>query len=312
MFRAHFASTSFSKVVVCLTLVAGVTFGVSAADVMAMDSATEAQQSKVNVKGVVKDAAGLPVIGASVIEKGVSSNGTVTDIDGNFSIDVPKGATLVVSSIGYVTVEVPESAAAEIILEEDAEMLEDVVVIGYGTQKKGDVTSAITSVKADDFAKGNIKDAGDPIKGKVAGLSITNNSGDPNATSNIRLRGVISLTGTNTPLVLIDGLEGDLDTVAPEDIESIDVLKDASAAAIYGSRGAAGVIIITTKRAKKGEASVTFDASLTMQTYTSGLDLLDANQWGDVYWSAYKYAHNGATPASSVYGNGATDRKSVV
>lgn len=218
MFRAHFASTSFSKVVVCLTLVAGVTFGVSAADVMAMDSATEAQQSKVNVKGVVKDAAGLPVIGASVIEKGVSSNGTVTDIDGNFSIDVPKGATLVVSSIGYVTVEVPESAAAEIILEEDAEMLEDVVVIGYGTQKKGDVTSAITSVKADDFAKGNIKDAGDLIKGKVAGLSITNNSGDPNATSNIRLRGVISLTGTNTPLVLIDGLEGDLDTVAPEDI----------------------------------------------------------------------------------------------
>lgn len=173
MFRAHFASTSFSKVVVCLTLVAGVTFGVSAADVMAMDSATEAQQSKVNVKGVVKDAAGLPVIGASVIEKGVSSNGTVTDIDGNFSIDVTKGATLVVSSIGYVTVEVPESAAAEITLEEDAEMLEDVVVIGYGTQKKGDVTSAITSVKADDFAKGNIKDAGDLIKGKVAGLSIT-------------------------------------------------------------------------------------------------------------------------------------------
>ena len=277
MFRAHFASTSFSKVVVCLTLVAGVTFGVSAADVMAMDSATEAQQSKVNVKGVVKDAAGLPVIGASVIEKGVSSNGTVTDIDGNFSIDVPKGATLVVSSIGYVTVEVPESAAAEIILEEDAEMLEDVVVIGYGTQKKGDVTSAITSVKADDFAKGNIKDAGDLIKGKVAGLSITNNSGDPNATSNIRLRGVISLTGTNTPLVLIDGLEGDLDTVAPEDIESIDVLKDASAAAIYGTRGAAGVIIITTKSGSRDEVTnVNYSGYVSASAFGKTLDMMTA------------------------------------
>ncbi|MCQ2131535.1 MAG: SusC/RagA family TonB-linked outer membrane protein, partial [Bacteroidales bacterium] len=235
----------------------------------------EAQQSKVTVKGVVKDSAGEPVIGASVIEKGVPSNGTIVDMDGNFTISVNSGATLVVSSIGYVTVEVSASNAASVILQEDSEMLQDVVVIGYGTQKKGDVTSAITSVKADDFAKGDIRDAGDLIKGKVAGLSITNNSGDPNATSSIRLRGVISLTGTNTPLVLIDGLEGDLDTVAPEDIESIDVLKDASAAAIYGTRGAAGVIIITTKGGKRDDSvKVNYAGYVSASAFGKTLDMM--------------------------------------
>ncbi|MCQ2133548.1 MAG: TonB-dependent receptor [Bacteroidales bacterium] len=246
----------------------------SAADA---DALAEAQQSKVTVKGVVKDSAGEPIIGASVFEKGVTSNGTITDFDGNFTISVNSGATLVVSSIGYVTVEVNADNAASIVLEEDSELLQDVVVIGYGTQKKGDVTSAITSVKSDDFIKGDIKDAGDLIKGKVAGLSITNNSGDPNATSSIRLRGVISLTGTNTPLVLIDGLEGDLDTVAPEDIESIDVLKDASAAAIYGTRGAAGVIIITTKGGKRNETvSVNYAGYVSASAFGKTLDMMTA------------------------------------
>lgn len=260
------------KAAACLLIATGASFSMSAANETAL---AEAQQSKVTVKGVVKDSAGEPVIGASVIEKGAPSNGTIVDMDGNFTISVNSGATLVVSSIGYVTVEVSASNAASVILQEDSEMLQDVVVIGYGTQKKGDVTSAITSVKADDFAKGDIRDAGDLIKGKVAGLSITNNSGDPNATSSIRLRGVISLTGTNTPLVLIDGLEGDLDTVAPEDIESIDVLKDASAAAIYGTRGAAGVIIITTKGGKRDDTvKVNYAGYVSASAFGKTLDMM--------------------------------------
>lgn len=272
MKRTNAIPAFIMKAAACLLIATGASFSMSAANETAF---AEAQQSKVTVKGVVKDSAGEPVIGASVIEKSVPSNGTIVDMDGNFTISVNSGATLVVSSIGYVTVEVSASDAASVILQEDSEMLQDVVVIGYGTQKKGDVTSAITSVKADDFAKGDIRDAGDLIKGKVAGLSITNNSGDPNATSSIRLRGVISLTGTNTPLVLIDGLEGDLDTVAPEDIESIDVLKDASAAAIYGTRGAAGVIIITTKGGKRDDTvKVNYAGYVSASAFGKTLDMM--------------------------------------
>lgn len=278
MKKTHLISAALMKAAaVCLSLTV-CAFGASAANEgISGSTAAAAQQSNVTVKGVVKDAAGYPVIGASVFEKGVASNGTITDIDGVFTISVKRGATLVVSSIGYITVEVAESQASNIVLQEDAELLDDVVVIGYGTQKKGDVTSAITSVKSDDFAKGNIKDAGDLIKGKVAGLSITNNSGDPNATSSIRLRGIISLRGTNTPLVLVDGIEGSLTTVAPEDIESIDVLKDASAAAIYGTRGAAGVIIITTKSGNRDATTrVNYSGYASFSSFGKTLDMMDA------------------------------------
>lgn len=182
------------------------------------------QSNEVTVKGVVKDANGEAIIGASVIEKGNAKNGTVTDLDGNYTLKVKRGATLTISYIGYVN---QETKGGDVTLQEDLKSLNEVVVIGYGTQKKGDITSAITSVKAEDFSQGNIHDAGDLIKGKVAGLTISNGSGDPSVTSAIRLRGVISLSGSNTPLVLVDGIEGDMSTVAPEDIESIDVLKDA-------------------------------------------------------------------------------------
>lgn len=183
------------------------------------------------------------------MEKG-TTNGTITDFDGNFSLNVAANAVLQISYIGYKTQEIPVSqlkAGAVITLKEDTEVMDEVVVIGYGTQRKGDVTSAISSVKAEDFTVGKVGDAADLIKGKVAGLTIAKGSGDPNATSTIRLRGVISVNGSTTPLILIDGVEGDLGTVAPENIEAIDVLKDASAAAIYGTRGANGVILITTK-----------------------------------------------------------------
>ena len=205
------------------------------------------------VTGTVKDANGEPIIGATVVEKG-TTNGTVTDFDGNYTLELSGNGTLSISYIGYKTQEIPVSqlkAGAVITLKEDTEVMDEVVVIGYGTQRKGDVTSAISSVKAEDFTVGKVGDAADLIKGKVAGLTIAKGSGDPNATSTIRLRGVISVNGSTTPLILIDGVEGDLGTVAPENIEAIDVLKDASAAAIYGTRGANGVILITTKTGKR-------------------------------------------------------------
>lgn len=151
---------------------------------------------------------------------------------------------MVVSYIGYQTQEIPvgNGGKKDITLQDDSELMDEVVVIGYGTQRKGDVTSAVASVKAEDFTAGKIGDAAELIKGKVAGLTIAKGSGDPNAESTIRLRGVISLQGGSTPLVLVDGIEGGLGTVSPENIASIDVLKDASAAAIYGTRGANGVI----------------------------------------------------------------------
>ncbi|MDE6631862.1 MAG: carboxypeptidase-like regulatory domain-containing protein, partial [Muribaculaceae bacterium] len=202
------------------------------------------------VTGVITDSEGEPLIGASVIVKG-TSNGTATDLDGKFSLTGAAGKELQISYVGYqtITVKVPagKTDLGKIVLESDAQLLKDVVVIGYGTAKKGDITSAVASVKAEDFTQGKIGDAAELIKGKVAGLTVVNSSGNPTAGSSIRLRGITTLTGSLEPLVLVDGIEGSLNTVAPENIASIDVLKDASAAAIYGTRGANGVIIITTK-----------------------------------------------------------------
>ena len=236
----------------------------------------EVTQQGVTVKGVVKDAKGEPIIGATVTEKG-TKNATVTDFDGNYSLNVSsRNAVLVVSYIGFVAQEI--KAGGDVTLQEDNALLNEVVVIGYGTQRKGDITSAITSVKAEDFAQGNIRDAGDLIKGKVAGLSITNGSGDPSAASSIRLRGIISLKGGNSPLVLVDGLEGSLSSVAPENIESIDVLKDASAAAIYGTRGAAGVILITTKAGKREtRTTANYSGYLSLASFGKKLDMMDGS-----------------------------------
>lgn len=234
------------------------------------------QQNGLTVKGVVKDVQGEPIMGASIVEKGNAGNGTVSDINGRYELKVRRGATLIITYVGFSSQEIAATAGGVIVLQEDSKMLNDIVVIGYGTQRKGDVTSAITSVKSGDFTKGNIRDAGDLIKGKVAGLTITNQSGDPSVASSIRLRGIISLSGGNTPLVLVDGIEGGLSTVAPEDIESIDVLKDASAAAIYGTRGAAGVILITTKNGhRESRASVNYSGYASLSYFGKKLDMMD-------------------------------------
>lgn len=248
-------------------------------------SLTALAQQKVT--GKVKDSSGEPVIGASVVVKGNNTMGTITDFDGNFMLDVPTKSVLVISYIGYVTQEVPtvEKKSLEIILKEDTKTLDEVVVIGYGTQRKGDVTSSVASVKADNFVKGAVKDVGQLIQGKVAGLAITNPYGDPTGSTQIRLRGTNTIGGANTaPLVLIDGIPGELGTVAPEDVESVDVLKDGSAAAIYGTRGTNGVILITTKQAKGVDINqVEYNGYVSTSLIAKKLDMLNADEFRTLY-----------------------------
>lgn len=270
-------SRAFVKVAACAVLSAGLPLAVYAEP--GSVTATEAVQQTKTVTGQIVDSKGETIIGANIMEKG-TTNGTITDFDGKFSLTTAPNATLVISYIGYQSVEIPVSqikAGQTITLKEDTEVIDEVVVIGYGTQRKGDVTSAIASVKSEDFTIGKIGDAADLIKGKVAGLTIAKGSGDPNATSTIRLRGVISVNGSTTPLVLVDGVEGDLNTVSPENIESIDVLKDASAAAIYGTRGANGVILITTKSGKRGEhTTASYSGYVSASQFGKKLEFMDA------------------------------------
>ncbi|MBS5108931.1 MAG: SusC/RagA family TonB-linked outer membrane protein [Phocaeicola vulgatus] len=234
-------------------------------------SLTALAQQKVT--GKVKDSSGEPVIGASVVVKGNNTMGTITDFDGNFMLDVPAKSVLVISYIGYVTQEVPTAGknSLEIVLKEDTKTLDEVVVIGYGTQRKGDVTSSVASVKADNFVKGAV--------------AITNPNGDPTGSTQIRLRGTNTIGGANTaPLVLIDGIPGELGTVAPEDVESVDVLKDGSAAAIYGTRGTNGVILITTKQAKGVDINqVEYNGYVSTSLIAKKLDMLNADEFRTLY-----------------------------
>lgn len=239
------------------------------------------------VTGKVVDAAGDPIIGASIVVKSNNTMGTISDFDGNFTLEVPSNSVLLVSYIGYVTQEVAVTGRKPLVitLAEDNKTLDEVVVIGYGTQRKGDVTSSVASVKAEDFVKGAVKDVGQLIQGKVAGLAITNPNGDPSGGTQIRLRGTNTIGGANTsPLVLIDGIPGQLSTVAPEDVESVDVLKDGSAAAIYGTRGTNGVILITTRQAKGSEINqVEYNGYLSTSAIAKKLEVLTADQFRSLY-----------------------------
>lgn len=250
-----FLGKALLKATTCFCLAVGVGISpVSASPVTSDTMGTEiVQQQSVTIHGVIKDNNGDLVVGASILEKG-TSNGTITNLDGEYTLKVKNSSSvLVISYIGYKTQEITvgTNSHINITIEEDSEMIDELVVIGYGTQRKGDVTSAISSVKAEDFTIGKIGDAADLIKGKVAGLSIVKSSGDPTTSSSIMLRGITTVVGSVEPLILVDGIEGSLTTVSPENIASIDVLKDASAAAIYGTRGANGVILISTKTGKR-------------------------------------------------------------
>lgn len=280
----------------------------------AEDSAATQQNSAKKVSGVITDKAGLPVIGASImIPK--TNVGVVTDVDGKYSIEVPAGTSVIeVSCIGYVTknITLGQSSVYDIQLDEDFQLLAETVVVGYGTQKKGEVASAITSVKSENFIKTPGANAAELVKGKVPGLLVVSPDGNPVSSTQISLRGTTTLKASAAPLVLIDGIPGDLNEVSPDDIEQIDVLKDGSAAAIYGTRGTNGVIIITTKNVQ-GEVPVSVDvnAYLTTQTITRSLPYLSAAEYRSLAKGHVGFNDEGAsvnwldeitrTPLSQVY-----------
>lgn len=231
------------------------------------------------VTGIVKDKAGDPLIGVSVVEKG-TTNGNITDADGKYSIKVDQGKTLVFSYIGYVTQEIKvTSNSLNVELKEDNQLLDEVVVIGYGSLQRKDVTSSITSVKAEDMNVGAYTEPGQLLQGKVPGLVVVQNS-DPNGGVNsINLRGASTLSGSSAPLYVVDGIPGvNLNLISPSDIESIDVLRDATATAIYGSKAANGVIMVTTKRGQEGPARVTYSGYVAWDKIHNDHDMMTADE----------------------------------
>lgn len=245
--------------------------------------------AQITVQGTVIDAANdEPVIGASILEIG-TTNGTITDFDGNFSLNVQSGAKLAISYMGYKTQELDATPQMYIKLSEDSELLEEVVVVGYGVVRKNDATGSVTAIKPDEMNKGLQTNAQDMLSGKIAGVSVTNGGGTPGGGATIRIRGGSSLSASNDPLIVIDGLAMDnngipgaanpLSMVNPSDIETFTVLKDASATAIYGSRASNGVIIITTKKGSAGQKmKVTYDGNVSFGTLTNRLHTLTGDQ----------------------------------
>ncbi|MDO4180335.1 MAG: TonB-dependent receptor [Bacteroidales bacterium] len=270
---------------VLLTLVVGLFLSVDAF----------AQQ--IAVKGIVKDATGEPVIGANVIVKG-TTNGTITDFDGIFQLNANQGDIIVISFIGYLTQELPAAAEMNVILKDDTETLDEVVVIGYGVAKKNDLTGSVTAIKPDEMNKGLVTNAQDMMQGKIAGVNVTSSGGTPGGGATIRIRGGSSLNASNDPLIVIDGLAMDnngvkglsnpLSMVNPADIESFTVLKDASATAIYGSRGSNGVIIITTKKGRTGQKpSVSYNGNISLNMKKKTIDVMDGDQFRDFVINKY-------------------------
>jgi TonB-linked SusC/RagA family outer membrane protein len=235
---------------------------------------------KETFSGVVLDDLGEPVIGASVVQKGVASNGAITDYDGRFRISVEPGATLVVSYVGFVSQEIKAAPNMRVVLVEDSKLLNDVVVIGYGVQKKSVVTASIAKVSADDLEGTAPVRMDNALKGLAAGVNVTSSSGQPGAAARIRVRGIGTINNSN-PLYIVDGMpiEGGLDYINPSDIESIEVLKDAASGAIYGARAANGVILVTTKKGKIGKVSVNYNFSQGWQSAWRHRDVLNATEY---------------------------------
>ena len=243
---------------------------------------TSIQDNK--VKGKVVDSEGLPLIGVSVSVKSSDNIGSITDIDGNFELDnVASNATLVFNYLGFTRKEVQLTGKAEIkvVMQESSEVLDDVVVVGYGTMEKRELTSSVSSLKAKDFMGGNTASPIQALAGKITGLSIYSSAGsDPNGGFSLQLRGVNSIKADNEPLIIVDGVPGgSINVLQKEDIVSIDVLKDASAAAIYGTRASGGVILVTTRSGSEGRVSVNYSGELTTETIARRAQTLTADQW---------------------------------
>ena len=239
--------------------------------------------SPINVRGSVQDANGEPIIGANILLKGTTS-GTITDFDGNFTVQAPADGVLTVSYIGYIPQEIPiqNRTSIQITLIEDTELLDEVVVVGYATGSQRTISGAVQKVGREEMNTGIIANPLDALKGKVAGVNIQKTGGDPTAGSSIRIRGTTSLTGGNDPLVVIDGVFGDialLNAISPSDIESFTILKDASETAQYGSRGASGVIVVTTQKGQAGTKTLNYDGSFGVESVYKKINMLNANQY---------------------------------
>ncbi len=270
-----FAGTDVRHTIVDRKIILAPDYLLSKSDIKAL-----MQQQQITVTGKVTDSqTGEPIAGVNVVVKGTTT-GTMTDASGSYLLNVPdRNATLVFSFVGYTTQEIPLAGrtSLNVSLVSEAIGLEEVVVVGYGTQRKVELTSAISSVKSDNFIKGSIRDAAQLIKGQVAGVNIINPNSDPTATSQILLRGVTTLASGTQPLVIIDGVPGSLKDVAPEDIESIDILKDGSAAAIYGTRGTNGVMIVTTRKIKaEMPPTIEWNSFMSTQVVTKYIEMMDA------------------------------------
>lgn len=239
------------------------------------------------ITGKIIDEQGEPIIGVNIVEKG-TSNGTVTDVEGNFSLKVSSNAILQISYIGYLAQEIPTDRrnSFSIVLIEDTKTLEELVVIGYGMVKKSDLTGSVSSVKAEDinaFATSNVLQA---LQGRSSGVMVKQNSGSPGGAVSVRIRGTNSIQGSNEPLYVIDGFPSSSSNPTVLDnsnIESLEILKDASAVAIYGSRGANGVVLITTKKGKEGKTIVDYEGSLGFQSLRNKIEMMDATEYANFY-----------------------------
>lgn len=244
-------------------------------------------QNKLRISGTVKDANGDPIIGATIMEKG-TANGVVSDMDGNFTINVASNGVLHVSYIGYTEQDIPVAGKSfiNIQLNEDTEILEEVVVIGYGTVKRRDLTGAVASVKGEEIAANPVSNVAQALQGRLPGVNVTSQDGRPGATISVRVRGGGSITQSNDPLYVVDGFPvSNINDIPASEIESIDVLKDASSTAIYGARGANGVILITTKKGKEGRIKVSYDGYVQVKNVAKTLETLSAQEYILHNWS---------------------------
>ena len=259
-------------------------------------SANSAMQQSITVAGVVTDASsGETLPGVSVAIKGTSL-GTVTDIDGRYTLSVSGPSDILVFSfVGYTPqeIQVGNQRTVNVALATAVTALDEIVVIGYGTQRRGDITGSVSSVGQEDFQRGSVRDAAQLIQGRTAGLRVGVTSGDPTAGAQISLRGITTLTGDASPLVIIDGVPGSLRTVAPEDIESIDILKDGAAAAIYGTRGTNGVILITTRKARRDVSIIEYSSYFGVQSIARQLDFLDGDDYRRLIGQGYNFIDHG-------------------
>ena len=250
------------------------------AALLLVGSAAFAQQT--NVKGTVVDEAGQPVIGASVLEKG-TNNGAISDLDGSFALSVKQGATLVVSCISYVSQELPAAPQMSIVLKEDTELLDEVIVVGYGVQKKSALTGAISKVESEALENRTVTSAEQALAGKTSGVQVVSTSGAPGSSSSVRIRGYSS-NYSSDPLYIVDGMKvRSISYIEPDDIESIEVLKDAASAAIYGAEAGNGVILVTTKKGQKGTSKVSYSYQLTSQSLARLPEMMSTTEYLE-YW----------------------------